>query len=275
MEPRNILGAVPLQRDMFEDVAAAHTSRFGGLEGAALPGFEAAVPAGAGAVASEERALIERARTGDQDAFGVLVRLHQRQVYQLALRMLRDSEDATEAAQEVFLAAWQGLRGFRGDARFATWLYRIAYNYCLKAAEHRRRDATARAELAAESAHTHSPASALAARHAQDAEQAMREAIRGEIANLPAKYRAALVLRHLQDLSYEEMAEVMRVPIGTVKTHLFRARALLRERLEGLGHARDEGISRAGELRANLEAGLRGMLERGREREAPGKEHAR
>lgn len=273
MEPRNILGAVPLQSDMFEDVTAAHASRFGGLDGAALPGFEVAAPAGASAVAAEERALIERARAGDQDAFGVLVRLHQRQVYQLALRMLRDTEDATEAAQEVFLAAWQGLQGFRGDARFATWLYRIAYNYCLKAAEHRRRDATARAELAAESAHMHSPASALAARHAQDAEQAMRETIRGEIANLPPKYRAALVLRHLQDLSYEEMAEVMRVPIGTVKTHLFRARALLRERLEGLGHARDEGMSRAGELRANLEAGLRGMLERGRE--APGKERAR
>ena len=121
MEPRNILGAAPLQRDMFEDVPAAHAPRFGGLEGAALPGFEAAVPAGV--AVSEERALVERARGGDQDAFGVLVRLHQRQVYQPALRMLRDTEDATEAAQEVFLAAWQGLQGFRGDARFATWLY--------------------------------------------------------------------------------------------------------------------------------------------------------
>ena len=71
----------------------------------------------------------------------MLVRLHQRQVYLLALRMLHDSEEATEATQEVFLAAWQGLRSFRGDARFATWLYRIAYNYCLKQAEHQRRAA--------------------------------------------------------------------------------------------------------------------------------------
>ncbi len=195
----------------------------------------------------------------------MLVRLHQRQVYNLALRMLRDADEASEATQEVFLAAWQGLHGFRGDARFATWLYRIAYNYCLKLMEHRRRDDAAKAELAAESARTNSPAGAISAHHAQDAEREMRERVRGEIANLPPKYRVVLVLRHLQDLSYEEMAEVMRVPIGTVKTQLFRARALLKEQLEDLGRARDEGMHKAGDLRAGLEAGLRGVLERGRE----------
>lgn len=252
---------------MRDEWSASALSSGGGPGSAALHGIDVAIHTGA--VGQEEAALIASARSGDQDAFGILVHLHQRQVYNLALRMLRDVDEASEATQEVFLAAWQGLRGFRGDARFATWLYRIAYNYCLKLMEHRRRDAIAKAELAAESARENNPASALSAHHALDAERQMCERVRGEIANLPPKYRVVLVLRHLQDLSYEEMAEVMRVPIGTVKTQLFRARALLKERLEDLGRVRDEGISRAGDLRSGLGASLRSVLERGRE---PGRE---
>ncbi len=234
-----------------------------GLDGA-LSGVEAPTER-ATAVPAEEAALVACARAGDQDAFGVLVRLHQRPIYNLALRMLRDSEEAYEATQEVFLAAWQGLQGFRGQARFATWLYRIAYNYCLRVTESRRRDSAARAELLAESAREQRPEQRISAEHAQHAEQELREAVRAEIASLPAKYRAVLVLRHLQELSYEEMAQVMRVPIGTVKTQLFRARALLKERLEHLDHARTAGMARAGELRAGLGAGLRTILERARE----------
>jgi RNA polymerase sigma-70 factor (ECF subfamily) len=218
----------------------------------------------ADAVPVEELSLVASARGGDQDAFGALVRLHQRQVYNLALRMLRDPDEASEATQDVFLAAWQGLRHFRGDARFATWLYRITYNHCLRLLEQRQRDASVRAELAVESARMQSPAGALSALHASDAERQVREAVRGEIANLPAKYRVVLVLRHLQELSYEEMAEVMSVPIGTVKTQLFRARAMLKERLEGVGRAKDEQLSRASGLRAGLQSSLRGVFERGR-----------
>lgn len=246
-----------------EEWQANNLSHLSGLERVTLAGAErVSSPA---AVSHEERALVERARAGDQDAFALLVRLHQRQVYTLAMRMLRDADEASEATQEAFLAAWQGLRGFRGDARFATWLYRIAYNHCLKIAEQRRRDVVAHAELTAQSAREHDPAQALSASHARDAEMQMRERVRDEIENLPAKYRAVLVLRHLQELSYEEMADVMRVPIGTVKTQLFRARALLKERLEDFSRMRDEGISRANGLRAGLEAGLRTVLEqRGR-----------
>jgi len=242
VDPRNILRRHPLQPDMMEEWA--------------LPGVDIAAKARAAAI-PEEAALVARARGGDQDAFSTLVRLHQRQVYNLTLRMLHDAEEANEATQEVFLAAWQGLRVFRGDARFATWLYRIAYNHCLKLVEHRRRDAVAQAELTAESAREQSPAGTLSAQLAQDAERAMREQVRGEIANLPPKYRIVLVLRHLQELSYEEMAEVMRVPIGTVKTQLFRARALLKERLEGIG--------RVSELRVGLETGMRNVLEHGKD----------
>jgi RNA polymerase sigma-70 factor (ECF subfamily) len=212
--------------------------------------------------AAEEASLIARAQAGDQEAFGALVQRYQRQVYNLALRMLRDADEASEATQEAFLAAWQHLRGFRREARFATWLYRITYHHCLKASESRRRDSAVRAELSAASARMQSPEGRMSAHAAAIAEHELRETVRDEIAQLPPKYRAVLVLRHLQDLSYEEIADVMRVPIGTVKTQLFRARALLKERLEDLDRARSEGMARAGELRAELEAGLRTMWER-------------
>ena len=94
----------------------------------------------------------------------------------------------------------------------------------------------------------------------------MRETVRSEINRLPAKYRAVLVLRHLQELSYEEMASIMRVPVGTVKTQLFRARALLKQRLQDLERFRDEGMARAEEVRTGIEAGLRGMLDYGKMR---------
>lgn len=242
----------------------------GALDGVALPGI--GVGATGDALTQGEATLIQRARAGDQDAFALLVRLHQRQVYSLALRMLRDPEEASEAAQDVFLAAWQGLGRFREEARFATWLYRITYRHCLKVSEGRKRDEAARAEVAAEHVRERGAQGALANTQARAAEAEVRETVRAEIALLPPKYRYALVLRHLQELSYEEIAQVMRMPIGTVKTHLFRARALLKERLSDLERARDEGLARADDLRLSLqatvdsiEAGLRGLFERGHE----------
>lgn len=203
-------------------------------------------------VPADEAALVARARAGDQDAFATLVRQHQRQVYALALRMLHDQDEAVEAAQEVFLAAWQHLPRFRGEALMSTWLYRITYRHCLKVADRRRRDAHTRAELAGETAHAERPEVRLSQLHAQSAIRDLRELVRAEIAKLPPKYGAVLSLRHLQDLSYEEMAEVLRVPIGTVKTHLFRARALLKDRLTELDRAAAEGRTRAGEWSAGL-----------------------
>lgn len=208
-----------------------------------------------------ERKWVALAQKGDQEAFAVLVRLHQRQVYQLAVRMLRDEDEANEATQEVFLAAWQHLRSFRGDARLATWLYRIAYNHCLKVSESRRREQEARQALVAASREESQPASRLSAAMALAAERDVQATVRQQIDQLPQKYKRALVLRHLQDLSYEEMADVMRMPIGTVKTQLFRARVLLKERLDALERARVEGVARAEGLRAGIEANLRTVLD--------------
>src|SRR5229473_920235 len=136
-------------------------------------------------------------------------------------------EEATEITQETFLAAWQGLPAFRGDARFATWLYRIAYNCSLKQLEQRKRDKALQVALEAEQDNA----------KLVDTEMDVRDRqalVREHLSHLPAKYRIVLILRHLQDMTYEEMAEILTMPIGTIKTHLFRARNLLKQRLQAL-----------------------------------------
>src|SRR5579875_1644070 len=178
----------------------------------------------------DEIALVAASRKGDQDAFARLVQLHQRRVFNLVYRMLQDYEEASEVTQEAFFAAWQGLPSFRGDARFSTWLYRIAYNCCLKQLEQRKRDRALQVALQGDHINTESH---------DDAEQEMRERqalVREHLSMLPAKYRIVLVLRHLQEMTYEEMAEILTLPIGTIKTHLFRARNLLKERLMAFEH---------------------------------------
>ncbi|HEV7234711.1 MAG TPA: sigma-70 family RNA polymerase sigma factor, partial [Ktedonobacteraceae bacterium] len=138
----------------------------------------------------------------------------------------------------AFLAAWQGLPSFRGDARFSTWLYRIAYNCALKQLEQRKRDKALQVAVASEQiiAHANSANQIDAELEAHTRSEIVRE----HLSHLPAKYRIVLVLRHLQDMTYEEMAEILTMPIGTIKTHLFRARNLLKERLEMFDRERTE-----------------------------------
>jgi len=183
----------------------------------------------------DEQRLVLASKGGDQDAFAQLVQRYQRRIFNLVYRMLQHYEEANEITQETFLAAWQGLPSFRGEARFATWLYRIAYNCALKQLETRKRDralqAALQAEQALESESTFDRASAQIDAYEQQA------LVQEHLSHLPAKYRIVLILRHLQDMTYEEMAEILTMPVGTIKTHLFRARNLLKERL--LGQDRD------------------------------------
>lgn len=172
--------------------------------------------------------LVTASKNGDQDAFSLLVQCYQRRVFNLVFRMLQDYDEASETTQEAFLAAWQGLPSFRGEARFSTWLYRIAYNCALKQLELRKRDKVLQQALQAEQL-----LEIEDDRH-KDAHIEMldsQELVQEQLSQLPAKYRIVLVLRHLQDMTYEEMAEVLTMPIGTIKTHLFRARNLLKERI--------------------------------------------
>src|SRR6266480_3416163 len=176
--------------------------------------------------------LVSACQVGDQDAFALLVQRHQRFVFNLVFRMLGQYEEASEVTQETFLAVWQGLPGFRGNARFSTWLYRIAYNCALKQLEQRRRDQALQLAIQVEQAdqRINNDERIGAEIEAHDHQTIVRE----HLSKLPAKYRIVLVLRHLQEMTYEEMAEILTLPIGTIKTHLFRARNLLKERLEAL-----------------------------------------
>src|SRR5579859_7473588 len=117
------------------------------------PSHSIGIPISAVAAArteQDEEKLVSASQAGDQDAFAQLVQHHQRRVFNLVYRMVQDYEEANEVTQDTFLAAWQGLSSFRGDARFSTWLYRIAYNCSLKQLEVHKRDRTIQAELQAE-----------------------------------------------------------------------------------------------------------------------------
>jgi RNA polymerase sigma-70 factor (ECF subfamily) len=174
----------------------------------------------------DDAQLVKASQQGNQDAFAFLVQRHQRRVFTLVLRMLQDDEEASEITQNAFIAAWQGLPAFRGEARFATWLYRIAYNCALQQLERRKRERALQAAMAAEQILKEE-------KQAEDMLElrARQAVVREQMEKLPTKYRSVLILRHFQEMTYEEMADILTMPIGTIKTQLFRARHLLKERL--------------------------------------------
>jgi RNA polymerase sigma-70 factor (ECF subfamily) len=163
--------------------------------------------------------LVDRARSGNTEAFRRLVESHQDRVFGLVLRMVGNREEAEEVAQEVFLRAWRALPRFRGDARFSTWLYRIAYRQgCDAAASSGRRrqreeSLDAVAAVAAESAAKSEAGASSLGRH---------------VAALPEAQRATIALFYYGDRTVAEVARALELPEGTVKTHLHRARAALR-----------------------------------------------
>ncbi len=176
-------------------------------------------------MAADERDLITRSCAGDLEAFESLVRAHQDRIYNLAYRLTGNREDATDAAQEAFIRAYRALPRFRRDAAFSTWLYRIATNAALDLV--RRRPAVPPVELTADYRAPDNP----------EVEAQRREThrrIHAALGHLPPEYRAAVVLRDLQGLDYEEIAHILQVPIGTVRSRLSRGRGALRAELTDL-----------------------------------------
>lgn len=188
--------------------------------------------------AHSDDGLVEECRKGDSSAFDELVRRYKDRVYNVVYRFVGNREDALDVSQEVFVRAYRGIEGFRGNAKVYTWLYSIAANL----ARNRLRDSGRMGRNMGTSLDALNEAAPGLADSMGHQTTPRDNAISGEtqtllqqcLGELPEHYRVAFVLRTVEDLSYEEIAEVMGCPIGTVKSRLNQARQMLRERLKEL-----------------------------------------
>ena len=177
----------------------------------------------------EELAVIRRVQQGDVDAFETLVTAYEKNVYNLALRMTGNREDAQDMAQEAFIKAYNSLPGFRGDSKFSVWLYRIVSNVCLDfLRRQKRRPASSLSVEDDEGEETQLDVADLSQSPEVLLEQKLtREAVRRGLDQLPEEQRQILLLREIQGLSYEEIGQTLGLEAGTVKSRIFRARKRL------------------------------------------------
>ncbi len=189
------------------------------------------------AAGDSDAQLVARAVAGEQRAYELLVIKYQRRITRLAAHMVRDAELAQDVAQETFIRAWRALHQFRGEAQFSTWLHRIAVNTAKRALMNRARspvlteaalqagredDETSPVER--ESISETTPESELAARE-------IAAAVQDALSALPEDLRRAITLREIEGLSYEDIAQTMNCPIGTVRSRIFRAREAISARI--------------------------------------------
>jgi RNA polymerase sigma-70 factor (ECF subfamily) len=188
---------------------------------------------------TEDSALVASAAGGDVAAFETLVERHRNRVYGLALRMLNSEDDASEVVQETFISAYRNLANFRGDAQFTSWITRIAANHAKNRIKHLARRPTEGADpddvsqLRALPDRPQPPVQARietpdAMLEAMQTERLMQEAI----ANLPEDQRLLVVLRDVEEMSYQEIEEITALPEGTIKSRLHRARMAIKEWLD-------------------------------------------
>ena len=186
----------------------------------------------------EDRALLERAQVGDIDAFEALVERHKDRLYGLALRMTRSEADAAEVVQDTFLAAYQNLTNFRGEAAFGSWVHRIAANNALMRLRHQRVVEAASEELGSPEFTERGSLAEVPdydwSRRADEKvlDEELGRAIRQGTDALPEGYREVFLLKDVEGLSYEEIAEMMAISVPAVKSRLHRARLALREKID-------------------------------------------
>ncbi len=193
----------------------------------AAPAMTADAPRGVTADATmTDDALVEASLAGAADAFDVLVTRHRRAVYHVCYRFVNNHEDAADLTQDTFVRAWKALGSFRGQARFSTWVHRIAVNVSLNRVSLK----TPRGEAVDfdTMADTREPAPGAAIVAAERAAQ-----VRAAVASLPPRQRTALILRTYHELSHQEVADIVGTSVGAVKANVFHALANLRKRLGG------------------------------------------
>jgi RNA polymerase sigma-70 factor (ECF subfamily) len=169
-----------------------------------------------------ERALVERCRAGDDDAFRELVDRYKDLVFALIARTVQDRGRAEDLAQDVFLRVHRGLPYFRGEARLSTWIYRIVANVCVQQPT----------RLRAVSLDDDRTRVQPAAADRQFGDLELRDRLEKAIVRLPANYRLLVAAHYLDGVQYEELADALQLPLGTLKTHLYRAKQQLRRLLE-------------------------------------------
>ncbi len=185
--------------------------------------------------ATTDEIIVERALTGDAEAFGEIVRRWERRIFALAYGMLGREEDARDATQETFLAAFRNLRGFRGEAKVSSWLHRIAVNQCIT----RQRRAKVRSESALEDEQEWDAGSFAAPLNTSPVrviEGAQRtEAVRNAVNTLPFELRQIVVMKEFEELTFKEIADALDLPLSTVKSRLYTALKQLQMKLQRFG----------------------------------------
>src|SRR2546427_3793234 len=185
--------------------------------------------------ATSDEQMVERALTGDPEAFGEIVRRWERRIFALAFGMLGREEDARDATQETFLAAFRSLRGFRGEAKVSSWLHRIAVNQCIT----RQRRAKVRNEAALDeeeekdASNFAAPLEISPARVVEGRERTA--AVRRAVNSLPLDLRQVIVMKEFEELTFREIADALDLPLSTVKSRLYTALRQLQMRLAKFG----------------------------------------
>ncbi|HMV04556.1 MAG TPA: RNA polymerase sigma factor RpoE [Accumulibacter sp.] len=184
-----------------------------------------------------DHALVERAQAGDGQAFEVLFAKYQRKVARLLSRYIRDQSEVEDVSQEAFIKAYRALPSFRGESAFYTWLYRISINTAKNYLVAQGRRAPTSTEVDADDAESFDDAGQLRDINTPESllqSRQIGETIDAAMAGLPEDLRSAIMLREIEGLSYEEIAEAMNCPIGTVRSRIFRAREVVAEKLRPL-----------------------------------------
>jgi RNA polymerase sigma-70 factor, ECF subfamily len=190
-------------------------------------------------MASSDEELVARSRGGDLDSFNQLVLRWERPIYALAYRVIGREEDARDVCQETFLRAFRALAGFKGQAKFSSWIYRITLNLCRDWIRRERRQPVAQAPEGIDLVELASEATPAETIEELVARREMGQAVARAMATLPEEQRTAIILKEYHGLTFQEIADLLDCPLSTVKTRLYQGLSVLRRQLERGGMGRN------------------------------------